>query len=283
MQKAKNYHHNKESCDIMTNEELTTAIKNGNHDLIEQLWYQCYGFIRQQAIRWATAWENRPDFDIDDLTQAGYIALCEAVKGYQEGRGNFIGFLSFYLKTEFSKVAGCRTSKKEPLNSAFSLDAPANNDPDNEITLGESVPIYDTCLDDVDEALFNQQLASVLDQAMGELPGKQSRVIELHYLHGMTYKQIAGLLHYTASYPGQLAKDGLKGMKRGRYAPTLSEMLYGDRNYYRHTSYASWKYSGSSSPEWELLKKEDRASYNIRDYVKRLGLTFEQSRRLFPV
>lgn len=270
---------------MKTNEELVTEIQAGGSDLMDQLWQQCYGFIRQQAMRWARAWESRPDFDADDLTQAGYMALCEAVRGFQKDRGGFLGFLSFHLKTEFSKVAGCRTEAqlKDPLNGAMSLDAPAYNDPDNDMTLGESIPVDDPGFEDVEEALFNQQLASILDQAMNELPENQRRVIELYYLHRLTYIQIAEILHCSTSYPGQLVKDGLKGLKRGSYAPTLSEILYGDRNYYKHTGFSSWKYSGSSSPEWELLRKEYKMrGRNLIYCVEHLGMTMEQAKRLFP-
>lgn len=270
---------------MMTNEELAVAIQNGSKDLMDQLWRQCYGFIRQQALKWARAWESRSDFDADDLTQAGYIALCEAVRGFQKDRGGFLGFLSFHLKTEFSRVAGCRTETqlKDPLNGAVSLDAPAYNDKDNETTLGDTLPADDPGFEVVEEDLMNQYLAKVLDQALRELPENQRRVIELYYLHRLTYIQIAEILHCATSYPGQLIKDGLKGLKNGSYAPKLSEALYGEQNYYKHTGFRAWKYSGSSSPEWELLKKENSMWWrNIRHCVERLGMTMEQAKRLFP-
>lgn len=270
----------------MTNEELAMEIQSGKDDLMGQLWEQCLGFIRQQAIRWARAWESRPDFDADDLTQAGYIALCGAVRGFQEGRGSFLGFLSFHLKTEFSKVAGCYTSAqlKDPLNNAIRMDAPAYNDPDSEVTIGETIPFDESGFEDVEEALFNQQLASILDQAMQELPENQRRVIELYYLHRLTYIQIAEILHCSTSYPGQLVKDGLKGLKKGSYAPTLSEILYGERNYYKNTGYSAWKSTGCSSPERELLWKEyQMRGRNLAHCVEHLGMTMEQAKRLFPV
>lgn len=281
----------------MTNEKLVTDIQNGNHDLMDQLWRQCYGFIRQQAIKWARAWESRPDFDADDLTQAGYIALCEAVRVFQKDRGGFLGFLSFYLKTEFSKVAGCHTSKKEPLNNAISLDAPAFNDPDNQETISENIVLdgcgrftigkatveEDPCIEAVRDRVFNGQLAAVLEKAMKELPESQRKVIELYYLRRMTYIQIAEILHCSTSYSGQLAKDGLKGLKNGSYAPALSEMLYGERNYYRNTGFNSWKYSGTSSPERELLRKEYKMRRrNLLYCVEHLGMTMEQAEWLFP-
>lgn len=269
----------------MTNEELAMAVQVGDNSLMDQLWQQCYGFIRQQAMRWARAWECRPDFDVDDLTQAGYIALCEAVRSFQQERGGFLSFLSFYLKTEFSKVSGCRTDAqmKEPLNAAVSLDAPFYTKKGEEATLEEVIEIVDPGFEAVEENIFNQQLASILDQAMSELPEKQRRVIELYYLHRLTYIQIAEILHCSTSYIGQLNKAGLKSLKNGKHVPILSEVLYGNRNYYKHTGLGSWKQSGMSSPEWELLRKEYKMrGRNLIYCVDELGLTLEQARRVFP-
>lgn len=114
---------------MLTNEELVIAIQAGDQEKMEQLWQQCYGFIRQQAIRWARAWENRADFELDDLINSGYFALCGACSAFQPGRGSFINLLGMCIKTAFSEVAGCRTmaQKMEPLNNAISLDYSPNN------------------------------------------------------------------------------------------------------------------------------------------------------------
>ncbi len=243
----------------MTNEELVARIQAGESDLIERLWWQCYGFIRQQAIRWAKAWESRSDFDVDDLTQAGYIALCAAVNAFQENRGIFIAVLSYYLKTEFSEVARCHHTAqlKEPLNGALSLDAPVYKDLDNEVTLGETIPVSEPGFEVVEDAVFNQRLAKLLRQAAECLPEKQRMAIEMHYLQEKPYAEVAKTLDCSISYSQQCSKDGLRNMKQGAFAPAMSEMLYGDRNYYRHTSFSAWKHSGCSSPEWELMRKED--------------------------
>ena len=267
----------------MSNEELATAIQAGESDLMDQLWKQCFGFIRQKAMKWARAFQNRSDFDADDLIQAGYIALCEAVRRFKSERGMFLTMLGMCLKKEFAIAAGCRTSRKEPLNYAMSLDAPAYNDEDSKTTVGENIPFDDPGFEDVEEFMFNQYLSDVLQQAMGQLPEKQRMAIELHYLYGKTYEQIAEKWHCSSSYPQECSREGFRKIKNGEFAPALSEILYGDRNYYRHTGFSSWKYSGCSSPEWELIKNEDIMQWrNIRYCIDKLGMTMEQARRLFP-
>ena len=242
----------------MSNEELTKAIQAGEYALMEQLWQQCRKFVHQQANRWARAWLNRADFDIDDLMQAGYIALYEAVRGFTEEKGHsFISYLAFHLKTEFARCAGYRTpaQAREPLNHGTSLDMPAySGDMENDTTIGDTIPSVEQGFEEVEEAIFNQQLAETLNKALQTIPDRLRSVVELYYLHGLTYYEIADMMRVSHSRIGQLNKDGLRRLRKCAYTSTLYEMYGG--NYYRHTSYSSWKYSGTSSPEWELLKKE---------------------------
>lgn len=271
----------------MTNEELVTEIQAGNSELITQLWDQCYGFVRQQALRWAKAWVNRADFDLDDLIQSGYIALSEAVRGFTEEKGHsFISYLAFHLKTEFARCAGCRTpaQAREPLNHAISIDMPAySGDLENDITVGDTIPSTEQGFEDVEEAVFNQQLAGTLNKALHTLPDRLRKVMELYYLHRCTYIEIADLLSISHSRAGQLTKEGLRRLRRCPYTSTLFEMYGSSRNYFKHTSYCSWKHSGTSSPEWELLKKEKDARMEIIKHCLNMGMTMEKAQALFPL
>lgn len=243
---------------MMTNEELAIAIQNGNEELMCQLWEQCKGFVCQQALKWSKAWEQRTDFDTDDLIQSGYFALCEAVKGFEMGKGSFIGLLSFYLKTEFSKVVGCRTAAqmKAPSYNAVSLDAPAYNDTENETTLGEIIAAVDMGFEAVEDALYNQHLAGVVREAVNSIPEQQSKGIDLYYLQGKTQKETAERLCVSGSRAQQVIKKGLESIRKSQYMPLLVDLYFGSRNLYQGTGFASYKYSGTSSPEREAIYKE---------------------------
>ena len=44
---------------------------------------------------------------VEDLYQSGYLALVDAVKSYDAGRGmSFIGWLALALRTAFAEAAG---------------------------------------------------------------------------------------------------------------------------------------------------------------------------------
>jgi len=244
---------------MRTNEELVTAIQAGNIEELQQLWEQCYRFICLQAIKWKRAWENRTDFDIDDLTQSGYIALCEAVQGYNQDRGkSFINYLVYFLKREFSKATGCYTpaQAKDPLNNAYSLDAPISTDPDNETTFGEALPCDELGYEEIEERLQRTYTAKVIHQAMDSLPDNQRIAIQEHYLNGKSFAEIGAALNVASTTARGYADRGCERLRIGKHAPTLSELLWGERDFYRHTGYTAWKETGCSVQEWTLLWKE---------------------------
>lgn len=278
---------------MQTNEELAAAVQAGNRDAINQLWVQCYGFIRHHALRWARAWIQRPDFDDEDLTQCGYIALCEAVRGYQAEKGNFLGYLLFYLKTEFAKCAGCRTKAQAaaPLNHAISLDAPAYKDSEGETTIGDTIPADDPGFEAVEDAIYREQVAGIMREALDSLPERQRKAIEAYYLDGKTYCDIGEAFEVSATSAEWITKDGLKRIRTGKHAPALSELLYGQRNLYRHTGMTAYRDSGCSSPEWELIWKEreirrhklkDTRAAKIRYCVEVLGMDHGRAESMFP-
>ena len=277
----------------MTNEELCIAIQEGDTESINQLWKQCYGFIRQQANKWAKAWEKRPDIDADDFTQAGYIALCKAVRYFQEDKGGFLTILCYFLRAEFSEVAGCKTSRtlNEPLNNAVSLDAPINSDQD-ERTLGETVASDDTSIQDAEESVFQDQLSQTVTDALNTLPERQRKAIEGVYLTNKRYIDIAKELNCSKSYVMELIKTGFNKLRSGSSGPTLAELLYADCDLYRGVGFASWKATESSIQERIVIRNEmlvkkhrlqDTRVDKVEYCIKQLGMDRAEAERLFPV
>lgn len=280
---------------MRTNEELVKAIQEGHREEMPTLWEQCYRFICLQATRWKRAWENRPGFDLDDLTQSGYFALCEAVQGYEDGRGmSFINYLSYYLKREFSKVVGCYTpaQSKDPLNNATSLDSPINADTDGEITLADTLPYEEAGFEKVEESLYQAYTASVVREAVKTLPEQQRIAIEEHYFNGKRFEDIGNEIGVSHSTACNYAKKGISKLRKGKHAPTLAELLWSTRNLYQHTGFTAWKESGCSVQEWYVIKNEkeiksrnlkDTTNSKVRYCVEVLGMDLAQAQHLFPV
>lgn len=275
---------------MRTNEELVRSIRAGERNAVDQLWVQCYGFIRMQAIRWAKAWNNQARCDTDDFTQSGYIALCEAVKGFSPEKGNFIVYLSLCLKTEFQRVAGCRTAaqRNEPLNNAISLDAPAKTDDEIESTVGDLIPVEEQGYSDIEHDMNHSAMAAAIDEALQSITPAQRKAIEAHFFDCRTYAYIGSMMQVSSSYIGEIVQKGMKSLRTGKHAPTLSEMLWGDRDFYRHTGFSSWRETGCSVQEWNCIWKEreikrnmlnDTRESKIRYCVEVKGMDMEEAER----
>lgn len=241
----------------MTNEELAIAIQGGNDALTGELWERCKGFICKEATRWARAFESRPDIDVDDLIQSGYIALINAVQGFDAGKGTFLTLLGYTLKSAFADACGVRTQaqRQDPIKSPLRFESPISYDDDLE--LGDTIADQRNGIEEVEEAIYSDYVSKTVHNAVDNLKSKQQReVINQYYFRGKTHKEIADCLALSCSRAQQIEKEGLRSLRASRHIPALSEIYYGTRNYYRGTGYLAFKYSGSSSPEMELLIKE---------------------------
>ena len=120
----------------MSNEELAIQKKNGNADQLPALFAQVEAFVNMKAEQ--AARKLPPSFGqtVDDLRQCGWLALYDAVEKFDPDRGAFLTALSFALKQQFASLCGVRSTRRDALSSAVSLDRPAfSDDPDGESLL----------------------------------------------------------------------------------------------------------------------------------------------------
>ena len=123
----------------MTNEELARQIQQGERGLILSLWEQVRRFALQQARRWA--YLGRGGVTMEDLEQAAFLALLDALEGWKEEEGQFLTWYGLRLKSVFAEATGQRTQRdrKDPLDRALSLEAPVG-DEDDTLTLADVIP-----------------------------------------------------------------------------------------------------------------------------------------------
>ncbi len=244
-----------------SNEELASMIQAGERERLPQLWEQVQAFVRSEAARWVRAWKQwRPSIEFDDLYQCGYIALCEAVKTYRPAEGMaFIGWLAFYIKTEFAKEIGCRTKRQrqEPICYAASLDAPLGGEIEN-MTLGDVIADPENNFEDVEQSMYKKQIQGVVREAVGELAPGQRKVIELRYFGNLTMEKVGEQLNITKETVRQQENRGLRNLRHCRHVGALCEAWYGDRNLYRGTGVNAWKQTGCSVQELELIWQEEK-------------------------
>ena len=177
----------------MSNEELVVLIQAGERDRISELWNQVERFVWQQAGRRCCTLEGLGGVTAEDLYQAGFFALLEAVESYNLTAGmSFVGWLAIHLKNAFADAAGYRTARtrKDPLQSAVSLDAPLSDD--MEITIGDTIPDPSTAMEEVEERDWVQSLHAALGKALAGIPKAEREVLQARYYQGRTFEELGG-------------------------------------------------------------------------------------------
>jgi len=87
--------------------------------------------------------KGRPKIDFDDLMQAGYIGLhMAAERNDPERGGKFSTYAAFYIKREMRREAGI-DGRRDPVDMAYSLDAPLISGDGRSITLGDTLAADD--------------------------------------------------------------------------------------------------------------------------------------------
>lgn len=172
----------------MTNEEVAVLAKSGNEKSVLLLWERVKYFAKKQAGRWIAAWEGRGGIVLDDLMQVSFLALLDALSGYDPDGGSFIGWYALKLRTAFTAAYGQRTQRdrRDPLQTATSLSTPIDNE-DDDLTLGDTIedPGAMKAMETVEENDRLQHLHDIMQDVLSTLPEDQRQaVVEKYYRCG---------------------------------------------------------------------------------------------------
>lgn len=245
----------------MTNEELAVRIQNGETTLLEDLWKQIERLIQHKAYRYSLLCDElctKAGITWDDLYQVGFFALCEAIKGYDPSSGlAFVTYLTFPYRTEFHKLIGHRTSKRDVLNLADSLDSSLESD-DDTFTLAQLLadPSAEADLENVIEAYYADNLHQMLEAAIDKLPEKQRVIVRGRYFKGMRLSELAAQLNLTPASAHDLeVKARVRLRRNSTLLPYRDEII--SRYAYRG-GYGTWKYTGLSPQEKTVIELESK-------------------------
>ena len=151
------------------------AVQDGKEDILV-LWLACRQYVMQQARRWYRAYEGRRGVALEDLEQAGFLALAKAVETWKPESSAFSTWLTFHLKSAFAAAYRVRTNHelKDPLNDATSLDVPPAG-ADEDCILRDIIP--DVAAARAFEAVEQQELREAVQSALAKLPEQQQAAI----------------------------------------------------------------------------------------------------------
>lgn len=239
-------------------DELAAQVKAGEPGAMLELWEAVRRFVEMKARKQARAGCRVP---LEDLIQAGFLAVLDAADKYDPGKENasFLSLLAFTLRSRWAEEARIRTSKRDTLQYAGSLDAPAVAGDE------DSAPAVDLVADEgaalafsgVEYRDFLRYCRRLICAALDTLPEVQAAVIRLHYLEGQTLEDAATLCGLSSKGAASDTEfRALLRLERGQYRRELRECLeaFEDfREYQRAARHESWRSTGLSRTEAAAL------------------------------
>lgn len=195
---------------MTTNEELARRIQQGERDQLLTLWAQVRRFARDRAFRWHRATGGRGGVTLDDLEQEAFIALLEALEGWDEKAGKFLTWYDLRLKAAFTAATGQRTKRDQldPLQNCISLDAPLTDREGDPFTLEDTIP--DQRAEEDLETVEERDKQAAIRRVLDSLQADQRQVILLRYFHDLTRDQTAQRLHLTKTRAAAIEAKALR-------------------------------------------------------------------------
>lgn len=238
-------------------EQIVADIQAGDTSLYPALWEATERFIRMQARRRLILTGIIAGAEYDDLCQCGYIALTETIKSYEPDKGSFLNYLNYHLLSAFSEAQGIRTSRRDAMTYADSLDAPIWDDGDD-TTKGDLVedPRAGDAFSEAEEKMFIAELRQTLTIALDSLPAIRREIIKARYYKGHTLKEIAASHGVTFSQARQYEGDGLRQLRQTARKYGLDQFVELHTPYYRHYGLEYMRRTGNSPVEAVFFERE---------------------------
>lgn len=239
----------------MSNEttELALQVRAGNEQ-IEALWTAVYRLIAYWAYRYRPSQGTRL-YETDDLIQAGFLGVCDALETYSPEFGSFNTHLYYKVRTRFAEVIGTRGNKKRPEIDAVSLDEIIYEN--SETTRADMIedPAANFADDLVDQICDAQDTTAIFLEIM-KLPDLQRKALLLTAWHGLTYSDAADQLGVSAQKVWMQRYKATAVIRKTK----IGYKIHAQR-YQRHVSLGEYQRTRISSVEWALMMAEDRAEY----------------------
>lgn len=232
----------------MTIEELTMKIQAGETELYSELWERVRRFVYDRARVYQRFFPDSV-IETDDLGQAGYLALVEAVGTYDpEAGAGLLTHLKNYLRKTWRPLYGLR-GKPDALEHSVSLDEELDDEGDTTRLDLIPDPSAEKALDQAEEGIFIDELRAALDRALDQAP--HGDIIRRRYFQGQTQQEISEDLGCSPSAVYQRERSALRYLRSGPFTRELRSF-----DIYHGTGLQSWRNTQASVEERYVLWKE---------------------------
>lgn len=241
----------------MSNEELAERIRDGDDTLTLDLWNGVKGFVYQQAFRYCSTCPGRGGNELEDLVQSSFIAMMEAVKTFRRDKDcGFLTWLDYYLRNEWQKCLGIRTTRRDALNeNVLSLDAPIDENQGDGV-LADTVPDPTDRIADVERKIYLEQLRAALDTALDQLPAEQREILKQRYYNGIPQAKLAESTRRTRGDVLGLERRGLDQLRREKRRNGLEQFVDECTPFYRGVGINEFTATHTSAVEKAVLCRE---------------------------
>ena len=245
----------------MSNEELACKIRDGAQELLPDLWAQVERFAAQQARRAVRSSGGTGLIaDADDLYHSAYIALVDAVKGYDEEKGAFLTWYNFALQTAFAEELGYRTKlqRRDPIRGALSLDSPVPGMAD--VVLADTIADPNDQMCGAEEDIWREELHAAILEALSAIPAEYSDVLRRRYYQRQTLAKAAQETGRKPEEVRQMEFKAIHQLRRPQIARNLRPFAYSDEDVYavglQRTGLTAYMRSGESSVERTVFQMD---------------------------
>ena len=220
-----------------------------NPERIGELWEA----VRRLVTLWANKYHDNTEtrlYETDDLIQSGFLAVCDAVQGFNPDAGmEFSSYLHYHIQRYFAEVSGVRGTKQRPELHAASLHSPiGENDGVLQDILVDKSSLY--VYDDVTEQISARQLYDVIMSEAEKLTPQDRQAFKLCLCEGLPLRDVAAIAGCSTEMIRQRKNHALRKIRHSR---ALSQHY---RSYYHHVTLSQFKSTHTSAVEWAILRGE---------------------------
>ena len=229
----------------MSNEELATAVQNGNVDALEQLWEQTKDYAKKVVRRYT----EKPYAETEDYLQTAFLGVRAAALAFDPAKGNFLTVADFYIRRACSRFYGWYRHGEV---ATISYDVPMNPDDPDGGDFRDSFP--DESLPDASEGLERADIVRDLRAAVDALNPRQQEIIDLRYYRGVPLEAVCKAQGVSAERIRQIERSALKQLRESEYiAPYRREYAP-----VRGVGVGAFRIYGQSAVERAAVKNIDR-------------------------
>lgn len=223
----------------MDNEQLAARVKDGDQEALFSLWKQNQGVINRICRI-----EAADDEEFQDLKQESYFYLIKAIEGFLPELG--FKFTTYLTKTLHRNI--WRYKRYCRCKEALTLNVPLYDGREDE-RIDE---IIDPDTPDPLERIEREFLIKQLNEAINRLPERQADMINQHYLHGSSIKDLANIFQTTVRDIQHNLVYGKSKLRRDRFLVKTWRYwtgYYWDSEAYQSSGLRSFRNTRTSSTE----------------------------------